>query len=248
MTSPTQGTTPVTALPAKVGPFLFVDLHEADRGLHPDWAALKADPRFVGVWLKAWDGVRYNDLGFLKDNWEELRTKGFIRGAYLYLHAAEDGALQAQRFLAAVADAGGFKPGDMRPVIDMERSGNDGVSKADVVTCMAAAADAIRKVTGSKPIVYGRNTFQELEITEDCGCDGNINPCYTPDLHADSHHSPKQWPMILWQYCGDGEGYLQPKTKYPTQAPGLGGVDISCYPYGETQADYDKMLGSLCLR
>ncbi len=220
------------------GPFLFVDLYYKDRGITPDFTKLNSDPRFVGVWLKAWQGLGYDDGGFLKANWRKLKDLGLIRGAYLYLNVREDGARQAKAYWNALEAAGGLQDGDMRPVLDVERAGNDGVSATQVITCVAAAAATLKALSGKDPIFYGRGILEELGITVKMGCRGAINPCYTSRLHQ----MPPGWDLLLWQYCGDGEGYLK---GYPTEAPGLGGVDISCYPWGNDQVAYEKMVAGL---
>lgn len=53
-------------------------------------------------------------------NWAGAYEAGIVRGCYHFLHGGLDGVEQAQYFLEAVAVAGGFQPGDILPVCDVE--------------------------------------------------------------------------------------------------------------------------------
>ena len=227
------------ALPAgRQGPYLFVDLYQGDRGPKPNFDRLKEDPRFVGVILKAWQGLHYDDHGFLKNSWQHVKDLGLLRGVYIYLNIREDGARQVSAAWKAIEAAGGWQAGDMRIILDVERAGNDGVTAVQVISCVASAASRVKALTGKDPIFYGRGILEELDIRTAMGCRGAINPSYTAKIHP----MPKGWDLLLWQYCGDGRSRLK---GYPALAPGLGGVDISCYPWGSDQKAYDKMVKAL---
>src|SRR5215469_5941245 len=94
-------------------PYLFVDLYSRDDGRliggQPNWQVLATTDNDYGAILKAWDGTRFNDGGWLRRHWPAVRDAGgdrygdnWFRGAYLFLEFLQDGADQADAYLKAV--------------------------------------------------------------------------------------------------------------------------------------------------
>src|SRR5260221_3213695 len=110
---------------------LLVDVFEGDIGGKPQWDAVVAAPNFVGGIVKATQGTNYAP-DWLDTNWAKLKDSGgdrycqdWFRGAYHFLNLLEDGTAQADFYLAKIDKVGGFGPGDIIPIVDVELC-NDG--------------------------------------------------------------------------------------------------------------------------
>lgn len=201
-------------------PFFVADLYEQDLGPSPNFAALAADPRIVGVILKATQGVQYAPAWF-QTNWGRARVCG-IRGAYHFGMPISSGAQQADFFLAAIAAAGGFSGEDMPAIWDLE--GSIWTSSQQIIDRSSEFSARILERTGKRPLLYAGATIRDNQITDHMGFDG----LYTPHLDM----SRAGWPLSsykLWQYAGDGKLYNPASAAYgfPTSIPGWGGTDMS---------------------
>jgi GH25 family lysozyme M1 (1,4-beta-N-acetylmuramidase) len=212
---------------------LIVDCYSGDGP--KDWAALSAaGPPWHGVILKATQGTYYRDTAWLAPNWRAVRAAGggrygvdWFRGAYHYLDVRQDGAAQADAFLGAIDYAGGWGVGDLLPMCDVERAGQrETTTSQQVVDCVSAFVARVHQRTGRETMLYGGSWLADLAITSRMGCRWLAIARYTPTLPTyvyerigwDREH------LALWQYVGDGVGYLQ---GYPREAPGCGKIDIS---------------------
>ena len=115
---------------------LFPDVYADDNPC--DWSAFAAaGPPWSGAILKATQGTTYSSGEWLKTNWLALATAhaghGTIRGAYHYAQLAQSGKAQALFYLQTVAAAGGFKPGDLWPIVDVESADVDAVEPLQLV-------------------------------------------------------------------------------------------------------------------
>ena len=82
-----------------------------------NWTRVKND----GVkyaFIRVSDGTGFHDSQFAR-NWREAKAAGVMRGAYQFFRSDEDPIAQADLLIAAVG--GALKPGDLPPVIDVER-------------------------------------------------------------------------------------------------------------------------------
>ena len=68
------------------------------------------------------EGTGYNDGGWFEANWPAVRdARGdrydvtWFRGSYLFLRFAAAGAAQADAYLRAIDEAGGWDSGDVLP-------------------------------------------------------------------------------------------------------------------------------------
>jgi lysozyme len=120
-----------------------------------DWAAAKA-AGIAFAFARVSDGTGYPDTEFAT-NWPALRAAGVVRGAYQFFRPAEDPAAQARIFLAMLSSAGGLRPGDLPPVIDVEVT--DDTTDATIQAHMQAWVDAMQAGTGRQPIVYASPSF-----------------------------------------------------------------------------------------
>lgn len=220
-------------------PALTVDLYRADDRGAPDWSGVTADVRYVGAILKATEGTAYPTAWFVAE-WPRLRAAAgarfgatFFRGAYHYLSFGDDGAAQADYFLATVDKAGGWDAADLVPIVDVERGGasspNQRADAARVIEVTSAYVARVAAVTGQPVMLYGRGAMRDLGIRSRMGAQYLWNPGYTAALPATEAIG---WPsdeVVLWQYT-DG---THNATRYPTEAPGLGAVDASVYLPGD---------------
>lgn len=212
---------------------LFVDVYAGDGP--KDWHALAAaGAPWHGAILKATQGTYYRDTAWLAPNWRALRQVAterygvdWFRGAYHYLDVRQGGAEQADSFLAAIDYAGGWGPGDLWPMVDVERAGQrETTATQQVIDCVGAFVARIHKATGRETMLYGGSWLYDLAITSRMGCRWLAIARYTPTLpvHVYERIGWDRAGLVLWQYCGDGLGYL---AGYPVVAPGCGKVDIS---------------------
>lgn len=201
-------------------PFFVADLYANDLGPTPNFAALAADPRIVGVILKATQGTYYAP-GWLAMNWARAKVCG-IRGAYHFGDPNSSGAAQADYFLNALAAAGGMTSSDMPAIWDLE--GAAWQSNQQIVDVSSAFAARILERTGKRPLLYTGATVRDRGIRDRMGFDG----IWTP--HLDMNKAG--WALSdykLWQYAGDGKLYNPASAVYgfPTSIPGWGGTDMS---------------------
>jgi GH25 family lysozyme M1 (1,4-beta-N-acetylmuramidase) len=216
---------------------LFPDLYLYDANGHPDWTELSYDPRYFGAILKALEGISYpKGAPWFAAQWPSLRKAGgdrygktWFRGAYHYLLMNDDGAKQAEAYLATIEAAGGWGPGDLPPIVDVERgqegSSNHGASKQQVIDVTTAWAETIRSALGGTVLLYGRGAMRDLGITEHMGCDYLWAPQYNHQLDSTASIGWATELVKLWQYT-DGTTTF---TRDPNTAPGLGATDTSKY-------------------
>lgn len=71
--------------------------------------------------IKATEGLTVTDPSF-QARWRAARAAGVVRAPYHFARPqpGRTGAQEAEHFLQVVRDAGGFKPGDLPPVLDIE--------------------------------------------------------------------------------------------------------------------------------
>jgi len=234
-------------------PFLVADQYPLDSGPHPPWTNLVDAPNFVGAILKAWEGLQYNDGGWFTNNWSAVRDAGgdrygdsWFRGAYLFLRFASDGAAQADAYLRAVDEAGGWDYGDVIPVVDVElgseKNPNFTASAQQIVDCTSACSDRIRSETGRRVMLYGRGAMRERSITDHMKCDVVWNPSYTAHMVTNGLQAWDLEDIVLWQYCGDNKGFV---ANLPTSVPGFAKLDISVYIKGTQRPTLQMVRDSL---
>jgi GH25 family lysozyme M1 (1,4-beta-N-acetylmuramidase) len=212
---------------------LIVDVYQGDGP--KDWSALAAaGPPWHGVIVKASQGTYYRPEAWLAAQWRMIRAAGgerygvdWVRGAYHYLDVRQSGAEQADVFLAIVDRSGGWGPGDLWPMVDVERAGQREVkSTQQVIDCVSSFAGRVGAALGRDVLLYGGSWLADLAITVRMGCRWLAIARYTPTLptYVYERIGWDRASLAMWQYCGDGTGYL---AGYPREAPGCGRVDIS---------------------
>lgn len=239
-------------------PYLIVDLYPDDEGPHPPWDVLVNTPHFVGAIIKATQGIPgwYDDKGWFKDNWPVLRDVGgdragttWLRGAYHFLNFWQDGAAQADFYLACLDAAGGLEADDIIPIVDVEqgdeRNPNRRASAQQVIDCTTAWAARVKDRTGRRVCLYGRGAQRDLGINSKMGCDVVWNPAYTSPMVTNGLFPT--WTLdevALWQYCGDGDAAFAKLPKF-IQGFGNGKVDISVHIDGSRTPTLDSLTRAL---
>jgi lysozyme len=108
-----------------------------------DWAAVKASG-ISFVYAKASEGQSYVDDRF-NDNHDDCGKIGLALGAYHFFHFGIDPVAQANHFIATTKD----RVGNLRPVVDVEGGGQDGVTDLPtLVKNLAAFNDTVEDVLG----------------------------------------------------------------------------------------------------
>ncbi len=115
-----------------------------------NWHAVKAS----GVdfaYARAADGDDFSDPTF-KENWKSIKAAGLLRGAYQYFEPSQSPDAQADLMVARINDAGGFKDGDLPPVLDIETT--DGVSGGTIASRAVAWAERVEKKLHTRAVFY----------------------------------------------------------------------------------------------
>ena len=107
------------------------------------------------VFMKASEGGDFSDTAFVR-NFERARRHGFIRGAYHFFNPKTDAARQADFFIRSVK----LEPGDLPPVLDIEKVGDDEEALRRGVKTWLRLIERHYRV---KPILYASYKFKEGE-------------------------------------------------------------------------------------
>lgn len=103
------------------------------------------------VICKATEGITYTDPKFLH-NWNTIKKKLFVRGAYHFYRSNDDPIAQATHFLKTISN---IEATDFPPIIDFERSGIDtSQPKNKIQTDLKNFIAKIEKTLKCTPIIY----------------------------------------------------------------------------------------------
>ena len=121
-----------------------------------DWKELKqnreTDFPLHFIFMKATEGGDHGDDTF-KDNFEQARRYGFIRGAYHFFTPRTDALKQADFFIRTVK----LDSGDLPPVLDVELTGKR--PKKELQQNIKKWLDRVEAHYGVKPILYTSYKF-----------------------------------------------------------------------------------------
>jgi lysozyme len=120
-----------------------------------DWTQVQQKGGIVFAYAKSTQGLKEADPRFA-DNWAGMKKAGIQRGAYHFFDPLEDGARQAEHFLARL----GPDLGELPPALDLEwaesRIQPAQGSKEEAVTCGASPAALLTGVTAWLNTVLAR--------------------------------------------------------------------------------------------
>lgn len=166
-----------------------------------DWKTLSAsEVRFVFV--KATDGLDYLDPAFA-DTFQAAKDAGLLRGAYHFYETNDDGAAQAAWFIRNVD----LQPGDLPPVVDIERIKEpvDG----DLHVQFEAFLAALEVHYGRPAIIYTGPNFWDHAMREHFPG----RPLWVAQYEVPAPTVPDGWSAwTFWQYT---ETWQPPGTAAP---------------------------------
>jgi len=159
-----------------------------------DWNAVQQAGK-VFAFIKATDGITWTDPDFAT-NWSGAKAAGLLRGAYHFYETDDDPTAQAQNFLNAVQ----LEPGDLPPVVDIERIDSGG-SASQTVQDLQTWLDVVEKATGRVPIIYTSPTFWDSLGTSAFG----RYPLWVAEYGVTSPKLPPGWASwTFWQFSESG--------------------------------------------
>jgi lysozyme len=171
----------VAALFLSIGACVFACSDQSDDCLHPATEALRvcaAGTKLKGIDVSSYQGLvswtkvkatgqqfafaRVSDGANTRDsrfatNWPAMKSAGIMRGAYQYFRPSQSATTQANLLVDRINAAGGLKPGDLPPVLDLETS--SGLAAATVVSRAKTWLQIVQTKLGVKPIIYSGNNM-----------------------------------------------------------------------------------------
>ncbi|MFO0658433.1 MAG: GH25 family lysozyme [Polyangiaceae bacterium] len=118
-------------------------------------------------------------------NWAGMKSAGLVRGAYQYFLAGDDPIAQADLVINTI---GTLEPMDLPPVIDIEGSGNEGVTSDVWKASVKAWVQRIEQHFGRKPILYVGKYFWQDNFGADT--DYVDYPLWIPNYSASCPNLP----------------------------------------------------------
>lgn len=210
----------------------MVDLYANDFGGYPPLDKIIAWPPCAAISLKAAEGTYYKPRWF-KKQWPLVKQlagdrygKTFFRQAYTFLKFDLLGMTQADYFLQAIDEAGGWGDGDFPVSIDAEAGSehntNRKAGKQQIIDCISTCAERLKGATGRPVILYGIGILRDHRIIGRLGCDYLWAANYNAHLPA-SEYTSLGWKvseLFAWQYAGTPDGGKL--AGYPLTVPGCG--------------------------
>lgn len=158
------------------------------------WEEVSKHHRFAIC--KATEGLTYVDPKF-STNWQGIRDVGMIRGAYHFARPqpGHSGRAEALHFLSIVNRLGGFRRGDLRPVLDIEWS--SGLPGVALQVWVSEFVHTIGSAVGQMPIIYTGSWWRDHRLTHHYGC-----PLWLAAyVRVPAFYVPRPWRRwSLWQY------------------------------------------------
>ena len=143
------------------------------------------------IFMKATEGGDFSDRKFVA-NFDSARAHGFIRGAYHFYNPKTDANRQADFFIRSVK----LEPGDLPPVLDIEKKGKSVKKLQDDLKIW------LRKVEnhyGVKPIIYASYKFKTKYLNDPVF---DSYPYWIAHYYVDSVRYQGDWKF--WQHTDVG--------------------------------------------
>jgi lysozyme len=162
---------------------------------------------------KASEGHTLTDPQFAR-NWNGIRERGLVRGAYHFARPHLDGTVEAaataeaEHMLSVLAGAGGLHAGDLPPALDLETS--VGLSSAQIYEWVATWVKVVEAHVGARPLIYTGFFWKDYlsDYTSAWGC-----PLWLAQ-YSTAPQLPRAWSRwTLWQF---------------TSGARVGGIDTDC--------------------
>lgn len=161
-----------------------------------DWSRLR-NAKIQGqplrfVFVKATEGVSIIDENF-NENFYQAHQSGIVCGAYHFFTPDEDAGRQAQFFLKQVH----LEPGDLPPVLDIEKTGN--LSDLQIKHATKTWLRIVEEHYGVKPIIYTGYKFKLRYLNDSIF---NTYPYWIAHYYVDHLEYKNEW--AFWQYTDVG--------------------------------------------
>lgn len=154
-------------------------------------ANLLGDPiRFI--FIKATEGISIMDENF-NENFYQAKQNGFIRGAYHFFIPEIDAERQARFFMHQVH----LEPGDLPPVLDVEKRGN--LSNSDLEHAVKKWMDLVESRYHVKPILYTGYKFRTSVLNN---AQFDEYPFWIAHYYVKTLSYKGKW--MFWQYTDAG--------------------------------------------
>lgn len=158
-----------------------------------DWKKLSEehhpDAPISFVYIKASEGSDFKDIKF-KENFENARKHGFIRGAYHYFSTTSSGVSQANLFISMVK----LSPGDLPPVLDIEEKPKNKKKYIDEVKVWLKK---VEEHYGVKPIIYASSKYKKKYLDDPFFKE---YPSWVAHYYIPELRKGEEW--LMWQ-CTD---------------------------------------------
>lgn len=112
------------------------------------------------VFIKCTEGVTRTDRLY-KKNQKEIRKQGFLFGAYHFFLPSRSAERQAENFIRNAA----LRPGDLPPVLDVEKCGN--LNNKQLAEAVLTWMNIVGKHYNCVPILYTGHSFLKSHLTDD---------------------------------------------------------------------------------
>ncbi len=198
-----------------------------------DWAEVRGAGHTFAI-AKVSDGLGTPDPKFGKGRWQEMKKVGLVRGAYHFgrPQKGRDPKAEVGEFLAGLDAAGGLQPGDLVPVLDLEKFGAAGrLTPNQTLEWARVWAAELRRRIGRQPIIYTGVFWRETMANpgDNLGCPLWL-AAYVPKAQL-AKFIPAAWQtegLSLWQFTESGT------------SPGIAGnCDLS--RFDGPQSDFDRL-------
>jgi lysozyme len=139
-----------------------------------DWGKVKAAGHTFAI-AKVSDGLGTPDKAFGKARWKQMKDAGLVRGAYHFgrPQRGRDPKKEVAEFLRLIKAAGGLQPGDLLPILDLEKFGSAGrLTAAQTLEWARGWVTEMRKRFGRRPIIYTGAFWRETmgNPADNLGC------------------------------------------------------------------------------
>jgi lysozyme len=146
------------------------------------------------AFAKATEGQSSVDPQF-KNNWQNMKAAGLLRGAYHFFDAGIDGAAQANHFLQNTQ----IEPGDLPPVIDVEAAAS--ASKATILQEVQNWLNTVEQALNRRPMIYTTASFWNSHLNDTFGA----YPLWIAEYGVSAPKIPAGWSdWQFWQYSQSG--------------------------------------------
>ncbi len=144
------------------------------------------------IYIKATEGSDFTDSNF-KENFENAREHGFLRGAYHYFSTRSTGLSQAEMFIKTVK----LQKGDLPPMIDIEEKPKE---RAKFIQELKIFISKIEDHYGVKPLLYTYRKYKTRYLNDSFFA---RYPSWVAHYYIDSLDPETKW--LIWQCSDIGE-------------------------------------------